>query len=63
MFIWQPDGSWRVNPGFKYSPGDNWRYEIFGNWWGGSAFEGKNKHQLNYFEYQNELMARITYQF
>jgi hypothetical protein len=63
VLIWQPDGSWRINPGFKYSPGDNWRYEIFANWWGGSAFEGKNKHQLNYFEDQDEVMARITYQF
>ncbi|MBW1900740.1 MAG: hypothetical protein JRJ20_03805 [Deltaproteobacteria bacterium] len=61
--IWQPDGSYRFNPGFKYSPGDNWRFEIYANWWGGSAFDKANKHQLNYFYYQDEIMTRITYQF
>ncbi|MCP4683450.1 MAG: DUF1302 domain-containing protein [Desulfobacterales bacterium] len=63
VIIWQPDGSYRINPGFKYSPGDNWRFEIFANWWGGTAFDGANKHQLNYFADQDEVMARITYQF
>jgi len=63
VFIWQPDGSYRINPGFKYSPGDNWRFEVYGNWWSGSAFDGANKHQLNYFRDQDEAMVRITYQF
>jgi len=61
--IWQPDGAYRINPGFKYSPGDNWRYEIYANWWGGSAYDGANKSCLNYFSYQDEIMCRVTYQF
>ena len=63
VIIWQPDGSYRFNPGFKYSPGDYWRLELYANWWGGSAFDKANKHQLNYFHYQDEIMTRITYQF
>lgn len=63
VIIWQPDGAYRINPGFKYSPGDNWRYEIFANWWGGNAFDNANKGYLNYFYYQDEIMCRITYQF
>ena len=62
-FYWQPDGAYRINPGFKYSPGDHWRYEIYANWWGGSAYEKANKGYLNYFHYQDEIMCRITYQF
>ena len=61
--IWQPDGAYRINPGFKYSPGDNWRFEIYANWWGGSAYDKNNKSCLNYFYYQDEIMTRITYQF
>lgn len=62
-FYWQPDGAYRINPGFKYSPGDHLRYEIYANWWGGSAFDNANKGYLNYFHYQDEIMCRITYQF
>ncbi len=61
--IWQPDGAYSINPGFKYSPGDNWRFDVYARWWGGSAFDNHNKSSLNYFGYQDEVNFRITYQF
>jgi hypothetical protein len=63
LIIWQPDGVYRINPGFAYTPGDHWRFDVFANWWGGNAYDNNNKSCLNYFYYQDEVMARITYQF
>jgi len=63
LIIWQPDGAYRINPGFAYTPGDHWRFEAFANWWGGNAYDNNNKSCLNYFYYQDEVMGRITYQF
>ncbi len=63
LIQYQPDGAYRINSGFKYSPGDHWRYEVFATWWGGSAFDNANKGYINYFHYQDEIMCRITYQF
>jgi len=65
VVLYQPDGAYRINPGFKYSPGDNWRFEVYANWWGGSAgsHNSDNNQFLSYFNYQDEVMGRITYQF
>jgi hypothetical protein len=63
VVIWQPDGAYRINPGFKYSPGDHWRFDVYASWWGGSAYDKTNKSCLNYFYYQDELNFRVTYQF
>ncbi len=65
VILYQPDKAYRINPGFKYSPGDHWRFEVYANWWGGSAGNHANNNQqlLSYFNYQDEFMGRITYQF
>ncbi len=63
VVIYQPDGAYRINPGFKYSPGDNWRFDVYASWWGGSAYDNTNKSCLNYFYYQDEINFRVTYQF
>ncbi|SPD74137.1 exported hypothetical protein [uncultured Desulfobacterium sp.] len=61
--LYQPDGAYKINPGFKYSPGDHWIFDIYASWWGGSAFQNANPACMNGLYYLDEIMGRITYQF
>ncbi|MDY6974439.1 MAG: DUF1302 family protein [Thermodesulfobacteriota bacterium] len=58
--VYDLDGAYYIKPGFQYLHGDDWYFDIYGIFLGGSE---KRSGRLGSMSWADEVYARVTYQF
>ena len=58
--LYDLEGSYLINPGFKYRYGDNWYFGLYANFLGGSD---RRAGKFGSTYWADDVYARITYQF
>jgi len=58
--LYDLEGSYLINPGFKYRYGDHWYFGLYANFLGGSD---RRAGKFGSTYWADDVYARITYQF